>query len=274
MTDTLSGAFPVTVRWQATRRLRSPVANLVAPLAFPLATWLVISLAFGAAVRPFLPTIVPHQRYAAYLVPLVVLQVVLFGCSAEGVEAWREASSGAVRRLTTFGVERRSLANARAVAYGAVCALQGACLLLVLGAMTGMGRSWWGFLAALPVIFLLGAGIGALANGLGLRARSADGVPGLVYAIFLPLTLLSTAYVPVGLFPSGAQPLARANPVTWLAESLRDLLAGAWPPAGDLAGALALCVAPFLLGQLLVGRQARLAGSQEETTVQYPGSRP
>lgn len=244
------GTRGALIRWQVLRRLRQPLSTLAGPCLFPLLSLCVVSLAFGTVVRPYLD----GMSYPAYLVPLALLNIVLFGGIAEGTDAWREAETAIVRRLGTFDVGQVAVAASRATAYGAVVAVQAAVLAVALGAATGLALPVPGVLATMLLMAAFGAGIGAFAAGLGLRARAADDVPGVFHALFLPLTFLSTGYVPLSLFPGGIQWLVRLNPLSWLAQTSRALLDGTRPPSAELAGAVGAAAGLCLLGLLLVYR--------------------
>jgi ABC-type multidrug transport system permease subunit len=245
------------VRWQILRRLRQPLSSLCAPCVFPLLSFCVVSLAFGAVVRPYLHRI----TYAAYLVPLVIVNTVLFGGAADGADAWRESGSGIVRRLATFDLGTRAFAASRAIGYGMVCALQAAMFAVVLGVPTGLVQSVPGLAAMVVLVAMFSVGIGALATALGFRSRAADDVPGLLHALFLPLTFLSTGYVPLALFPNGVQWLVQLNPISWLSETSRALLSGASPRLGELLGTIAAAMALCAFGLVLAHRTERARGT-------------
>jgi ABC-2 type transport system permease protein len=241
--------------------MRQPLSTLAGPCLFPLLSLCVVSLAFGAVVRPYLDGI----SYTAYLVPLALINVVLFGGIAEGADAWREADTAIVSRLATFDVGREAVVASRAVAYGAVAAIQVAALAVVLGAATGLPLTVPGTVATVLLMAAFAVGIGAFAAGLGLRVRAADDVPGLFHALFLPLTFLSTGYVPLSLFPGGAQWLVRLNPISWLSEVSRDLLDGTRVQPGELLGAFGAAIALCMLGLVLAHRAERSRGRLRNT---------
>ena len=90
----------------------------------------------------------------------------------------------------------------------------------------------------------------------GLRARSPEALTALV-PLFLPISLLSTAYVPAGLLPGWVQGAAAANPYSHVVDSVRAAMAGTLD-AGQLVAGVAAVAAAVTLTQLAAAR--RFAG--------------
>ena len=68
---------------------------------------------------------------------------------------------------------------------------------------------------------LLGAAFAALSNALALLLRRRESVIAANQFIVLPLTFLSTTFLPADLMPAWMQGLARANPLNWAVEAGR-----------------------------------------------------
>jgi ABC-type polysaccharide/polyol phosphate export permease len=243
----------VLIRWQIRRRMGQPLSSLCAPCVFPLLSFGVVALAFESVVRPYLH----GMRYVAYLVPLVILNTVLFGSAADGADAWREAGSAIVRRLASLDFDATAFAASRAIGYGVACALQTAVFAVALGLLTGLARSALGLVATVMLVTTFSVGVGAFATGLGFQSRAPDDAPGLLHALFLPVTFLSTAYVPMALFPAGVRLLVELNPISWLAQTSRALLSGASPQLSQLLGVIAAATALCVVGLLFAHRSER-----------------
>ena len=90
---------------------------------------------------------------------------------------------------------------------------------------------------------LLGAAFAALSNALALILRKQESLIALNVSLTLPLTCLSSAFLPVNLMPEWMQTVATFNPVNWAVEVGRQTLVESvnWPfVAVRLAGLLAL----------------------------------
>ena len=90
----------------------------------------------------------------------------------------------------------------------------------------------------------------------GLRARSPEALTALV-PLFLPISLLSTAYVPAELLPGWVRSAAAVNPYSHVVDTVRAARTGT-PDAGQLAVGLAAVTAAVALTQLAAAR--RFAG--------------
>jgi ABC-2 type transport system permease protein len=90
----------------------------------------------------------------------------------------------------------------------------------------------------------------------GLRARSPEALTALV-PLFLPISLLSTAYVPAELLPGWVRATAAVNPYSHVVDAVRAAMAGTLG-AGRLAAGLAAVAAAVALTQLAAAR--RFAG--------------
>jgi ABC-2 type transport system permease protein len=90
----------------------------------------------------------------------------------------------------------------------------------------------------------------------GLRARRPEALTALV-PLFLPFSLLSTAYVPAELLPGWVRRAAAVNPHSHVVDTVRAAMTGTLD-AGQLAAGLAAVVAAVVLTQLAAAR--RFAG--------------
>jgi len=86
---------------------------------------------------------------------------------------------------------------------------------------------------------------------LGLLARSADAVQGLVFMAVFPLTFLSNAFVPAGGLPDGLRAVGEWNPISAVVAAVRTLFGNptalpggaAWPLRHPVVAALAWTLA-------------------------------
>jgi ABC-2 type transport system permease protein len=90
----------------------------------------------------------------------------------------------------------------------------------------------------------------------GLKARSPEALTALV-PLFLPISLLSTAYVPADLLPGWVRAVAAVNPYSHVVDAVRAAMAGTLD-AGQLAAAMTAVVVAVALTQLAAAR--RFAG--------------
>jgi ABC-2 type transport system permease protein len=87
----------------------------------------------------------------------------------------------------------------------------------------------------------------------GLRARSPEALTALV-PLFLPISLLSTAYVPAELLPGWVRAAAAVNPYRHEVDAVRAAMAGTLD-AGQLTAAMTAVAAAVALTQLAAARR-------------------
>jgi ABC-2 type transport system permease protein len=210
---------------RAGRILRRKPEVLAFNLFFPITLLLFIVVSFSDVVFPG-----GRAEYVNFVLPLMVLQAVGFGIIGSGILMHNDIDSGMVDRFRTFPIGRSSVFLARITADSVRGLLQVFVLFLV-GLLLGFSFHN-GVLGAIgffvfPLVFaswLLLIGI--------LLAYSVDSDESVAAAIFpwmLPLTTLSTGFVPLAAFPEWLQPLVEANPFSSAAEASRAMVNG-----GDL----------------------------------------
>ena len=121
--------------------------------------------------------------------------------------------------------------------------------LIIVGLALARGADLAGGVAGVAVLtgcsILLAWAIGGLSMAIALLARKEETLIGAVNFLVLPLTFLSTAFLPSSLAPGWLADVASYNPVNWAIEAGREALA-AHPDWGDVAGWTGLLVAVAL----------------------------
>jgi ABC-2 type transport system permease protein len=96
---------------------------------------------------------------------------------------------------------------------------------------------------------LVGAIFGMLSNALGMLVRQREAIIGINVFFMLPLTFLSSAFMPATLMPGWMRGIAAANPLNWAVEAGRAALnagtdwAGVAARGGGLLALAVVCVA-------------------------------
>lgn len=183
--------------------------------------------------------------YLAYLLPMGVVSLLFASSAGAGQAISRDVASGYLLRLALAPVPRWSFVLA-AVLADAVAILASSLLVIGVGALLGapVGSGAW---AALPAALacallatLLGAGISALSSALVLRTGKVE-LAGTVGSCLFALLFLAPTFVPEELM--GARWLrvvAKANPLTYVMDAMRELLTGTGSPSSvPIAFALA-----------------------------------
>ena len=155
----------------------------------------------------------------------------------------------------------------RALAAAAVGVLQGGVVLLFapLAITITMGQG----LAALGALVLGALVFAVLGLLVAARLRSVENFAGVINVVLFPLLFASGALYPVGGMPAPMRLLARANPVTYAVDLVRQAmgLAGEWRAVNDLVVMVGVAAAAFLLTALLFDPEQRLIRARRNSAV-------
>jgi ABC-2 type transport system permease protein len=234
--------------------LREPALAFVFPLAFPL---LIIGL-FSQIYRRVaeLPGF-PAGSYLAWMAPAVVLMAAMFGAGHSAMGLIRDLQTGFLDRLRLLPVRPAALLLGR---LGFDMARVTAAGLGVLAVAVALGAPLRGGPLGVLAIAVLLAGWSLAYAGLyyvvGLKARSPEALTALV-PLFLPISLLSTAYIPAALLPGWVRGAAAVNPYSHVVDAVRATMAGTLG-AGRFAAAVTAVAVAVALTQLAAAR--RFAG--------------
>ena len=231
--------------------LREPALAFVFPVAFPL---LIIGLFSQVYARVADLPGFPAGSYLGWMTPAVVLMAAMFGAGHSALGLVRDLQTGFLDRLRLLPVHPAAFVLGRLGFDVARVTVAGLGVLAVAVALGAPMRG--GPLAVLTIAVLLAGwtlGYAGLYYVVGLRARS----PTALVPLFLPLSLLSTAYVPADLVPGWVRAAAVVNPYSHVVDAVRAAMAGTLD-GGQLAAGLAAVAAAVVLTQ--VGAARRFAG--------------
>jgi ABC-2 type transport system permease protein len=234
--------------------LREPALAFLFPLAFPL---LIIGLFSQVYSRMADLPGFPAGSYLAWMTPAVVLMAAMFGAGHSALGLVRDHQTGFLDRLRLLPVRPAALMLGRLLFDVTRVTAAGLGVLAVAVALGAPLRG--GPLAVAAVAVLLAGwtlGYAGLSYLVGLRARSPEALTALV-PLFLPISLLSTAYAPTELLPGWVRTAAALNPYSHVVDTVRAAMAGTLD-AGQLAAGLTAVAAAVALTQLAAAR--RFAG--------------
>lgn len=202
--------------------LRNP-AVLIGSTAFPVFLLLIFTAGFAKVVLPN----GSYADYAQFIVPLNVVQGLLFSTINMGTTLFNDLERGMDARLRTLPIARSTLLAGRILG-GAGRLLIQVIIITIVGYLIGF-RFKTGAIAifmffVLPVIFA--SAFSWIAVFIAVRSKTAEAVQVGISPWLLPLTFLSIGYVPKEGFPSWLQGFVTVNPVSSVSEALRGLSSG------------------------------------------------
>ncbi|MEV5572251.1 ABC transporter permease [Spirillospora sp. NPDC052269] len=221
------------------------VGNLVQP-----AIWLFL---FGSLFRRVVD--IPgfghgHGSYLGYLVPGVIAMNAMNASMWAGVAMIEEIDRGTLNRFLSSPVSRVALMTSGVADQAVTTGLQSVAILL-LGLLGG--AHYPGGIAGCAVVVaagvLLGTVFGGLSNAMGMLLRQREAIIGFNVLFMLPLTFLSSAFMPTALMPHWMRIITACNPLDWAVRAGRSALTASpdWGPiaarGGGLLALTIVCVA-------------------------------
>jgi ABC-2 type transport system permease protein len=238
----------------ARRALRNALRRpqFLAPLVvFPT---LFLAVNVGGLTRTTqLPGFPQVDGFLDFQLPAAITQSLLLGGVSAGIAVALEIEGGFFDRLVAAPIPRTAIVVGRLLAAGVIAIGQVAWFLvigLLFGASIKAGAP--GVLAVVAIAVVAGTGFGAIGVMLALRARNASTVQGIFPLVFVVL-FVSSAFFPENLLSSPADAVAAYNPLSYVADGIREpiaygddlvpVLEGLAAAGGIAAVAIAACVA-------------------------------
>jgi len=227
------------------RSLRHSVRSidaLLTAILLPVAIMLMFVYVFGGAIET-------DGRYVDYVVPGIIVLCAGFGSASTAVAVALDMTTGVIDRFRTLPISSGAVLTghvAANVARNLVSTTLVIGVALICGFRPVADPQRW--LAAAGLLLALMIAISWIAACFGLLAKSVETANALTFvAAFAPY--VSSAFVPADSMPAPLNWIAEHQPVTPIADTLRELLLGL--PVGDEAlVAVAWCVAGIVIGRL------------------------
>lgn len=177
-----------------------------------------------------------------WFVPGVIVMIALFGTSMTGANLLFEIMTGSYERVLATPLDRSAILAGRALKEFAPLIVQGV-LIAVIAVPFGFSLHPLQLLAALAMLGVFGIGLGALSYALALAAKNREWLFwGVQQSLTFPLLILSGMMLPLDSGPGWMQTVAQFNPLTYMVDASRALLAGAWTDTAIWQGWLAAIV--------------------------------
>ena len=246
------------VAWRTLHNVLTNPSLLLPSLLFPL--FFFTAFAGGLSRLADAPGFDYPTGYTAFQFVFVLLQSAAFGGVFTGFGIARDFEGGFGRRLLLAAPHRSGIVLGYALAALGRWLITVA-LITVVALATGMNVDGNGI--DLVGLYVLGALVNAAAvlwaTGVALRLRSMQAGPIMQMPVFLIL-FFAPVYVPIGLLHGWIEQTARINPITWILEAGRSLMAGDPVEVGTAFMAAAGLIAFFAAWAFRGLRRAEAAG--------------
>ncbi len=230
----------------ARRALRNALRRpqLLAPLVMFPTLFLAINVG-GLNRTTDLPGFPAVDGFLDFQLAAAITQSLLLGGVTAGIAVALEIEGGFFDRLVAAPIPRMAIVLGR-LAAAAVISLGQVAWFVVLGLVFGaeIKGGVIGIVAIVAIGVVTGTGFGALGVMLALRARNASTVQGIFPLVFVIL-FVSSAFFPAELLSAPADVIAAYNPLSYIAEGLREPIAfgdDLAPVLEGLAAAAGVCV--------------------------------
>jgi ABC-2 type transport system permease protein len=184
--------------------------------------------------------------YISFITPGVVVMSAMLSTGWSGTSYVSDMDRGVLDRFLVTPVRRGALIGGELIYQAGMVLLQS---LIILGLGYLAGARFDGGIVSIAILLvgtmLLGTAFASLSNALALILRKQESVIAANITLVLPLTFLSSTFLPVNLMPQWMQDFARFNPVNWAVEAGRQTLSSSidWSLVGThLAELLALAL--------------------------------
>jgi ABC-2 type transport system permease protein len=236
MTDSL------TFIGRSLRHSTRSIDALLTAILLPISILLMFVYVFGGAIDT-------GGRYVDYVVPGIIVLCAGFGSASTAVAVALDMKTGVIDRFRTLPISAAAVLTghvAASVTRNVVSTLLVIGVALVCGFRPEAGPLEW--LAVAGLLLAVMTAISWLAACFGLLAKSVEAANACTFiAAFAPY--VSSAFVPADSMPDGLSWVAAHQPVTPVADTIRELLLGM--PVGDEAiVAVAWCFAGIAIGRL------------------------
>jgi ABC-2 type transport system permease protein len=233
------------------KTIRRPV-----PLSFSFVQPLLWMLIFGFLFSRF--TLGPEYSgysYLDFVLPGICAMTVLFGASQAGIAIVRDLQTGFLQRMVRSSMHPAWILTGKTVAEVTRLLLQ-AFVVALLGIALGARLSIdpLALLVALVALALFALAYASLSCWVALTAEAQESMAVFVHVVNMPLLFTSTALVPSHQMPAWLEAIAHWNPLSLVANGLREaLLLGQMPDAANLLPLLAVGTFLFALASWKMG---------------------
>ena len=205
-----------------TKRMPEMLSDVtVQPVMFVL----LFAFVFGASI-----TNTGGASYREFLLPGIQAQTIVFSAFvvASGITA--DIEKGIIDRFRSLPISRSSVLIGRSIA-----SLIHSSLGIVVMAVTGLAIGWRirGSVAeaalAFALVLLFGFGMIWFGILIGSLLRTVEAVNGVMFTLLFPVTFLANTFVPTEPMPHWLRVMAEWNPVSSLAQAMRELWGNGGP---------------------------------------------
>jgi ABC-2 type transport system permease protein len=262
VTESIIDSFAMTGRHL--RHLMRVPERLLSVTLMPVMYVVVFGFLFGSAMQ------VQGGAYREYIMAGIFAQVMLANLQTTAVGVVDDLRNGLVDRFRSLPMSRYAVLIGRTVS-DLMLSVIAVVVMGVVGYLIGW-RVHTGVLhivSAFGILLLLGLGAAWLGALLGLSLRNVEAVSAVMSMVMMPLTFLSSAFIPLSGLPGWLRSIMVWNPLSAVVEAVRVLFGNptsvgdtSFPAVHPIPASLVLVAALIALAMPLAARRYQTAAAR------------
>ena len=210
-----------TLSWRSLVSLKHNPFELLDLSIQPIMFVVLFTYVFGGAISG------STGNYLQFALPGIIVQNAIFATLTTGVGLSTDLTKGVYDRLRSLPIARWAPLSGRIVA-DTVKQVWAISLLLGVGSLLGyrVHGGVTGVLGVYVLVLIFTLAVSWVAVLVGVMVDNPEKVQIFGFVVTFPLTFTSNAFVPTNTMPGWLQAWVKVNPVTILADAVRDLLNG------------------------------------------------
>ncbi len=212
----------LVVLWlrQMRRYVRSG-SRLLGSLGQPILLLLALGYGIGAIYKR-----AGEGNYLQFLVPGIITQTVLLSAIFWGIIILQDKRFGFLAEMLVAPVSRLRILLGSAIGGATISIIQGTMVFFISFALGFRPHHWALVPAAFLVLVFMSIALTCFGAGLASMVEDFQGFQGINNLLVMPLFFLSGALYPLNNVPTFLRIISTCNPVTYMVDALRYLLAG------------------------------------------------
>lgn len=262
MTESLNDSIALIGRHL--RHLTRVPERLLSVTLLPVMYVIIFGFLFGSAMQ------VKGGNYREYIMAGIFAQVMLANLQTTAVGVVDDLRNGLVDRFRSLPMSRYAVLIGRTVSdlmlsSVAIAVMAGVGYLIGWRVHTGVAH----IAAAFAILLLLGLGAAWLGALLGLTLRNVEAVSAVMSMVMMPLTFLSSAFIPIDGLPGWLRAITVWNPLSAVVEAVRHLFGNptsvgdsSFPALHPIPVSVGLVVLMIALAMPLAARRYQTAAAR------------
>jgi ABC-2 type transport system permease protein len=220
--DGISDGITITKR-NLIKVKRVPDLIVFATLS-PIMFVLLFVYVFGSAIP------IPGISYAEFLLPGIFVQTVIFGSTITGSSLADDLQKGLIDRFRSLPMARSAVLVGRTVADIGLNIVT-VVVMSITGLLVGwrIRSSFFEALLGILLLLLFAFAMSWLMAIIGLLVRTPEVFNNASFIVIFPLTFIANTFVPTDHFPTVLKAIANWNPVSAIAQAVRNLFGNTAP---------------------------------------------